>query len=50
MIQFLLVMAIPVVAASLITVMVSSEFRRIAEDAKDAKRRRRRRKKRRKRK
>ena len=46
MIQFFMIMAIPVVGASLLTVMVTGELKRQAEDNTKRKRRRRRKKKR----
>ena len=47
MIQFFMMMAIPVVGASLLTGMVTGELRRQAEDNSKRKRRRRRKKKKR---
>ena len=46
MIQFLMMMAIPIAGASLLTVMVTGELRRLAEDDKRKRRRRRKKKKR----
>lgn len=45
MIQFFMMMAIPIVGASLLTVMVTGELKRLAEDDNKRKRRRRRKKK-----